>query len=79
MIASLLMSCCAAIPWSAAEGHANHPALVPAPAQVGWADAPPLRLTEGQVAIVLGEKATQPEQSASDLLRRNVQKRFGQD
>ena len=50
--------------------------LVPAPQQVRWSERAPLPLPADQVAIVIGAKATEPEQYAADTLRKTVAKRF---
>jgi hypothetical protein len=51
---------------------------MPAPREVQWSAEPPLMLTSGTVAIVLGRQATGPEQTAARLLQEAVAKRFGQ-
>jgi hypothetical protein len=62
-----------------ALGAAGRPSLVPTPREVRWLDAPPATIQPGAVAIVLGERATDPEQEAARLLRETVAKRFRQN
>ncbi len=58
---------------------ATRPALVPAPRQVQWLDSPPAVISTPSVAILLGAKASEPEQEAARLLHEYVARRFGQD
>lgn len=51
--------------------------LVPAPRMVRWSGDAPLNLTGKSVAIVVGARATEPEQYAAHRLAEQVQKRFG--
>lgn len=53
--------------------------LVPAPKQVNWAAQAPVPLEEGDVAIILGDKAVEPERQAARMLHERVATRFGQD
>ena len=53
------------------------PVLVPPPREVKWSAAAPARLAPEAVAIVLGSKATAPEQQAARLLQEAVAKRYG--
>lgn len=57
---------------------AQPPATVPTPREVKWSSEPPAIIAADSVAIVLGKKATDPEQHAAVLLAAFVQKRFGQ-
>jgi len=58
------------IAWSAS----SVPKLVPPPQQVQWSSQPPLALRT--VAIVIGDKASPPEQYAAQRLQEQVAKRF---
>ena len=50
--------------------------LVPAPQKVQWSSEPPLTLAGKTVAIVVGDKATEPEKYAAQRLAEQVEKRF---
>jgi hypothetical protein len=51
--------------------------IVPRPKEVTPHEGSPLLLEDGKVAIVLGDKAVQPEEYAAETLRKNVARRFG--
>jgi len=53
------------------------PPLVPPAKSVQWRSSSPLKLDSDSVAIVVGARATAPERSAADMLRRYVARRFG--
>ncbi len=62
------------------EAFALHPPrLVPAPQQVKWAEAPPVNLPAGDVAIVVGARASEPERYAAQTLRGTVSTRYRAD
>jgi len=50
------------------------PPLVPAPREVKWAEGSPLALPPESVAIVIGQKAADPEREAARLLQEFVAK-----
>ena len=50
--------------------------LVPAPQKVQWSSEPLLTLAGKTVAIVVGDKATEPEKYAAQRLAEQVEKRF---
>lgn len=52
--------------------------LVPPPKQVQWSPVAPIELAGRTPVIVLGEKATEPEQYAAERLQSMVARRFGQ-
>jgi hypothetical protein len=53
--------------------------LVPAPQQVQWSPDAAIALPAGQVAIVVGAQATEPERYAADMLRGTVARRYKVD
>ncbi|HOA75615.1 MAG TPA: glycoside hydrolase family 20 zincin-like fold domain-containing protein [Phycisphaerae bacterium] len=54
-------------------------ALTPRPKQIAWSAEPPVPLAAGKVAIVLGERAIEPERQAARMLRERVAVRFGHE
>ncbi len=64
---------------SAALSHAGESAvsLVPPPKEVAFPATPAIVLPDGSVAIVIGDRASEPERYAAELLQKNVAKRFG--
>jgi len=53
--------------------------LVPRPQEVTWTKAPVWEIEEGDGAIVVGGRATEPEKLAAEILHERVAKRFGAD
>lgn len=51
--------------------------LCPTPQEVAWPRGTPITLDEGQVTIVIGERAEEPERYAAEKLHADVAKRFG--
>ena len=54
------------------------PKLFPRPKQLTWSSKAPAAVPEGKVAIVTGDRATDPEKYAAEMLQRYVGKRFRQ-
>lgn len=52
--------------------------IVPKPKEIEYLHASPVPLDAGSVAIVIGDKAVEPEEYAAETLRKNVSRRFGQ-